>query len=156
MSHMTHFAIIHYTFKAVLTKLPGKMDEEVGKELYQIHINNVLINNWEEKLIPFQYKRSLDSTITINKKCNVSIKCYFCANGRKPRDIIPKQDSTSLTICLDYTVITADINGHKHQEMSVVDLLGVYMSAKSDELVHIVLRGDFYMLTATMDPQTYS
>ena len=53
MSHMTHFAIIHYTFKAVLTKLPGKMDEEVGKELYQIHINNALINNWEEKLTPF-------------------------------------------------------------------------------------------------------
>ena len=73
----------------------------------------------------------------------------------KKIQIIPKKAGTHPKIFLESVLNNSIINNNKNWDVVVVDFMGAYMSAKKDELMHMVTRGEFYNLVATSTWKTY-
>ena len=41
MAYVTNFSMIKYKFKSIIKKLPVKTEDTVGREIYQIHMNEI-------------------------------------------------------------------------------------------------------------------
>ena len=99
---------------------------------------------------------ALESITMVNQKRDGSLKCRACADGRKQRDYIPREDAASpTTVHLDSIFIASVIDAAEHRDTAVVDLPGEFLSADNPDLVHMVFRGKMAELMGMTDPKTY-
>ena len=78
-----------------------------------------------------------------------------CADGRKQRDHIPREEASSPTVHMDSVFITAVVDAWEHRDTATADLPGAYLSADNPDLVHMISRGKMSELMAMTEPRTY-
>ena len=71
--------------------------------------------------------------MTVKQKRYDSLKGRLCADGRKQRGTMRKEDAAPPTVCTDSVLITAVIEARERRRLAVVDLLGAYLSANMDD-----------------------
>ena len=76
-----------------------------------------------------------------HKRCG-KIKGRGCADGRKQRAYITKEESTAPTVSTEAVFLTAVIDAMEGRNVVVLDVPGAFMQAKIDELVHVRFRCD--------------
>mmetsp|Transcript_26671 Transcript_26671/g.56142 ORF Transcript_26671/g.56142 Transcript_26671/m.56142 type:complete len:625 (+) Transcript_26671:3224-5098(+) len=155
MPHVTHKVMLQLSIRQGLKQFGSRGKEAVTKELNQIHLRDTFTPKTLPELTPLQRRRALESLLFLEEKRSGKVKGRMCANGRKQRDTMSKEDATSPTVITDSVLITAVIEASENRDVAVIDLPGAYLSADMDEVVHMALQGELAELMAETAPEIY-
>ena len=128
----------------------------VEKEMKQLHDRDVMIPVHKKSLTPEQRREALAYLMFLKRKRCGKIKGCGCADGRKQRTYIAKEDSTAPTVSTEVVFLTAVIDSLENQDVAVLDVPGAFMQADIDELVHVRFTGDMVKMLLQIDEQMYS
>ena len=128
----------------------------VKKEMKQLHDREVMIPVHKISLTREQRKEALAYLMFLKRKCCRKIKGRGCADGRKQRAYITKEDSTAHTVSTEAVFLTAVIDALENQDIAVLDVPGAFMQADIDELVHVRFTGEMVNMLLQIDKEMYS
>ena len=89
------------------------------------------------------------------KRCG-TIKGRDCADGRKQRAYITKEESTSPTISTKAVFLMAMIDAWENRKVAVLDMPGAFMQVDMDELVHVRFEGEMVDKLVEIDHDLYA
>eukprot|EP00804_Cyclotella_cryptica_P021176 CCRYP_001489-RA/>CCRYP_001489-RA protein AED:0.41 eAED:0.35 QI:0/-1/0/1/-1/1/1/0/615 len=102
-----------------------------------------------------QKKEALESLIFLTKKRSGRVKARACANGSKQRSYICKENAASPTVGTDRVFIAWVIKAHEGRHVVTLDIPGAFLHADTDEMIHMLLRGELAKLMVKVDPALY-
>jgi hypothetical protein len=129
--------------------------DAVLKELQQLHDRNVLEPISSNDLTPTEKKAALQYLMFLKQKRNGTIKGRGCADGRKQRDYIAKEDASSPTVSIESVMISTVIDAKERRDVATIDIPGAFMQADMDDIVHMKLEGTMAELLVKIDPILY-
>jgi hypothetical protein len=155
--HVTHMVMTQYGFKAVVRRFGDHAWDAAAKELKQLHDRVAFTPQDPAKLTHEQRRRTLEAIITVKHKRADTVEGSMCADGRKQRGTMRKEETASPTVSTDSVFITAAMEATERRRTCVVDLPGAYLSADMDdeEEVLMVLRDNLAELMALAAPEVY-
>ena len=107
-------------------------------------------------LTPEQKREVLGYLMFLKKKRCGKIKGRGCADGRKQRAYITKEQSTSPTISTEAVFLTALVDAWESRKVTELNVPGAFMQVDMDELVHVRFRGEMVDKLLEIDPELYS
>ena len=127
----------------------------VQKEMKQLHDREVMIPVHKKNLTYEQRKEALAYLMFLKRKRCGKIKGRGCADGRKQRAYIAKEDSTAPTVSTEAVFLTAVIDAWENRDVAVLDVPGAFMQADIDELVHVRFTGEMVRMLLEIDEEMY-
>ncbi|GAX11354.1 hypothetical protein FisN_22Lu047 [Fistulifera solaris] len=103
----------------------------------------------EEKLQALRYLMYLKK-----KRCG-KIKGRGCADGRKQRTYINKEDASSPTASIEAVFLSFLIDAKEKRDVGIVDVPGAFMHAFMDELVRMRISGEMVRILTNINPSKY-
>ena len=128
----------------------------VKQEMQQLHDRKVMQPIRRKDLTPEQKREALGYLMFLKKKRCGKIKGRGCADGRKQRAYITKEQSTSPTISTEAVFLTALVDAWENRKVAVLDVPGAFMPVDMDELIHVRFRGEMVDKLIEIDPELYS
>ena len=119
----------------------------VEKEMRQLHDRGVMMPVHKKSLTSEQRKEALAYFMFLNRKRCGKVKGRGCADSRKQRAYIAKEESTAPTVSTEAVFLTAVIDALESREVAVLDIPGAFMQADIDELVHVRFTGEMVVET---------
>ena len=144
------------SLKAGLRTFGSDGMKAVEKEMKQLHDRDVMIPVHKNNLTPEQRKEALAYLMFLKRKQCGKIKGRGCADGRKQRVYIAKEDSTAPTVSTEAVFLTPMIDALENRDVAVLDVPGAFMQADIDELVHVRFTGEMVKMLLQIDKQMYS
>jgi hypothetical protein len=129
--------------------------EAVLKELQQLHDRRVLEPKHADALSYHERKGALQYLMFLKQKRSGKIKGRGCADGRKQREYLSKEEVSSPTVAIESVLLTCAIDALEHRDVATVDIPGAFMQADMDEVVHMKLEGQMAELLVQLDPKLY-
>lgn len=129
--------------------------EAVLMELKQLHDRKVMEPRDPDALTAEEKRAALQYLMFLKQKKSGKIKGRGCADGRKQRAYISKEDASSPTVAIESVMISCTIDAMEGRDVGTVDIPGAFMHADIDEVVHIKLQGEMAELLAKLDPKLY-
>lgn len=129
--------------------------DAVLSELKQLHDRKVLEPRIADELSREEKLAALHYLMFLKKKRNGRIKGRGCADGRKQRLHTNKEDASSPTVAIEAVMLSCVIDAKERRDTATVDILGAFMQADMDELVHMRLDGKMAELLVQVDPDLY-
>ena len=114
----------------------------VKKEMQQLHDRKVMQPVDQKDLSPSQKKEALGYLRFLKRKRCGAIKGRGCADGRKQRAYITKEELTSSTISTETVFLTTVIDAWENHKVGVLNVPVVFMQVDMDELVHVQFEGE--------------
>ena len=99
----------------------------VEKEMCHLHGRDVIMPVHKHCLTPKQRKEALAYLIFLKCKHCGKIKGCGCADGRKQRAYIAKEESTAPTVSTEAVFLTAMIDALENRNVAVLDVPGAFM-----------------------------
>ena len=84
-----------------------------------------------------------------------SLKGRACADSRKQRAYIPKENVASPTVSLEDVLLTTTIEAEEKRHVAVADIPNAFMQTKMDDKVDMKLRGKLAEIMVLMTPEIY-
>ena len=128
----------------------------VKKEMQQLHDRKVMQPVDRKDLSPSQKKEALGYLMFLKKKRCGAIKGRGCADGRKQRAYITKEESTSPTVSTEAAFLTAVVDAWENRKVAVLDVPGAFMQVEMDELVHVRFEGEMVDKLLEIDHDLYA
>ena len=128
----------------------------VRKEMQQLHDRKVMQPINRKDLTPAQKREALGYLMFLKKKRSGTVKIRGCADGRKQRAYITKEESTSPTISTEAVFLTAVVDAWENRKVAVLDVLGAFMQVDMDELVHVRFEGEMVDKLLEIDEDLYA
>ena len=128
----------------------------VEKEMRQLHDRGVMIPVHKKNLTPDQRREALAYLMFLKRKRCGKVKGRGCADGRKQRAYITREESTAPTVSTEAVFLTAVIDALESREVAVLDVPGAFMQADIDELVHVRFTGKMVSKLLDIDNDMYS
>ena len=128
----------------------------VKQEMQQLHDRRVMQPVRRKDLSPAQKREALGYLMFLKKKCCGKIKGRGCADGRKQRAYITKEESTSPTISTEAVFLAAVVDAWEHRKIAVLDVPGAFMQVDMDELVHVRFSSEMVDKLLEIDHELYS
>ena len=88
-------------------------NQAVKSEMGQLHKRTVMKPRYSKDLTTEQRREALAYLMFLKQKRCGTIKARGCADGRKQRDKITKQESASPTVATESVFITAVVDAHE-------------------------------------------
>ena len=92
----------------------------------------------------------------LKEKRTGQIKGRGCADGRKQRDELGKDDVSSPTVATESVMLSCTIDAHEKRDVAVVDVPGAFLQADMEDTVHMRLDGAMAELLIRLDPELYN
>ena len=127
----------------------------VTKELVQLHERGVVEPKYIQDLDGPQKQAALQYLMFLKQKRNGVIKGRGCADGRKQRAHISKEDASSPTVAIESVMISCTIDAKENRDVGIVDIPGAFMQADMEDVVHMKLEGKMAELMVRIDPKLY-
>jgi Reverse transcriptase (RNA-dependent DNA polymerase) len=127
----------------------------VKNELQQLHDRKVMAARHHTDLSFEQKREALAYLMFLKRKRCGKIKGRGCADGRKQRAYIAKEDAASPTVATEAVFLTAVVDALEGREVAVVDVPGAFMQADMDEVVHVRFTGKMVELLLEIDENMY-
>ena len=143
------------SLKAGLRTFGNDGVKAVEKEMRQLHDRGVMMPVHKKSLTPEQRKETLAYLMFLKRKRCGKVKGSGCADGRKQRAYIAKEESTAPTVSTEAVFLTAVIDALESREVAVLDIPGAFMQADIDELVHIRFTGEMVNMLLHIDNDMY-
>jgi len=128
-------------FKASVKNFGARAEDAVLKEFSQLNDYNCLTPRRD--LTKEEKKMALEYLMIIQEKRDGRIKATGCADGRKQRGYLLKEEVSSPTVSFDSLMMSSLIDSYEKRKVITVDIPGAYLQSKlhQDEKIFIVLRG---------------
>ena len=127
----------------------------VEKEMRQLHDRDVMKPVHKGSLTAEQRKEALAYLMFLKRKRCGKVKGRGCADGRKQRAYISKEESTAPTVSTEAVFLTTVIDAMEGRNVVVPDVPGAFMQAEIDELVHVRFTGAMVTLLLEIDHEMY-
>jgi hypothetical protein len=88
------------------------------------------------------------------KRCGL-IKGRGCADGRKQRDYLTKEETSSPTVAIESVLLLCTIDVKERRNVATVDIPAAFMQTDMEDTVHTVLEGTMAELLVKLDPKLY-
>jgi hypothetical protein len=92
----------------------------------------------------------------LKEKRTGKIKGRGCADGRKQRETLSKEEVSSPTVAIESVLLSCTIDAHEGRDVATVDIPGAFMQADMDDTVHMRIEGSMADLLIRLDPAYYS
>jgi hypothetical protein len=129
--------------------------EAVKKEMLQLHERKVMEPKHATELTQEQRREALAYLMFLKRKRCGKIKGRGCADGRKQRAYITREDAASPTVATESVFLTTVIDALEGRDVAVLDVPGAFMQADMDELVHVRFTGKMVDLLMEIDQKMY-
>ena len=93
------------------------------------------------ELTAMDKKQPLNLITMIKEKRDGKIKGRACADGRKQRRYINRDDVSSPTVQLESLMISLLIDAHEHLDVATADIVGAYLLADIKDFVLVTISG---------------
>ena len=100
----------------------------------------------------YDKRQALISLMFLTKKSSGEIKAHGCADGRKQREHIAKDEATAPTVSTDALFITLVISAHEQHNVASADIPGAFLHADNDERVTMRLDGILAEMMVKLHP----
>ena len=137
-------------------KLGVKMFGEPGvaavkKEVRQLHDREVMKAVMKSTLTKEQIRQALGYLMFLKRKRCGKIKGRGCADGRKQRAFIAKEDASLPTVATEAVFMTAILDAMERREVAVIDIPGAFMQAIMNPGVYMRITGLMVTLLLEID-----
>lgn len=138
-------------------KLFGKSGESaVQKELEQLHDRGVISPRSGLSLTPSERHEALKYLMFLKEKRDGTIKGRGCADGRKQRGYVTKEEASSPTICTEAVFIIIVIAAKEERDVATMDIPGAFLQTDLDgETIIVKFEGRMAEVLAMIDPSLY-
>ena len=153
-----HCSMTQLSMKAGMLRWGDKGQNDVSKELSQLHMRDTLEPINPKTLKKQEYDQVLESHLFLKEKRDKSIKGRMVAGGDKQRSTINKADADSHTEALEYVLLTATIDAKKGRDVATVDNPNAFITPcikNEEDKVIMRLRGRLAELMAATAPEIY-
>jgi len=97
-------------------------------------------------------KYALNYLMFLKRKQTGQVKGRGCADGRKQREYISKEDATSPTVAIEAVFLTAMVDAFEGRSVVVVDVPRVFMQADMDKIVYVRFNGEMVEMLVKINP----
>lgn len=139
-----HTAIKRFDQKAI---------DAVLKEYAQLHDMSVFAFENAKKLTAQAKRRALNLITKVKLKRCGKVKARGCADGRKQRLYIRKEDVTSPTVQLESLIVTMLMDEHQHRDVATADISGAFLRADMKEFILVRITGDSVDIICEVHPE---
>jgi hypothetical protein len=129
--------------------------QAIKKEMLQLHERKVMEPKHATELSHEQKREALAYLMFLKRKRCGKIKGRGCADGRKQRAYIAREDAASPTVATESVFLTMVIDALEGRDVAVLDVPGAFMQADMDELVHVRFTGKMVDLLMEIDQNMY-
>ena len=143
------------SLKAGLRTFGADGVKAVEKEMRQLHDRGVMAPVHRKRLTHEQRKEALAYLMFLKRKRCGKVKGRGCADGRKQRSYITKEESTAPTVSTEAVFLTAVVDALEGREVAILDVPGAFMQADIDELVHVRFTGKMVDMLLEIDSEMY-
>jgi hypothetical protein len=91
----------------------------------------------------------------LKQKQDGTVKGRGCADGRKQREYVTKEEASSPTVAIESVMLSCVIDAKENRDVGTVDLPGAFMQADMEDTVHMKLEGQMAELLVRIDPKLY-
>ena len=129
----------------------------VTKELQQLHDRKVIKPMKAHELTDEQRRKALAYLMFLKEKRDGSIKGRGCADGRKQRGWMDKEDTSSPTVSIQALILSCMIDAKEERDTATADIPGAFL--QTDDLsgeTHLRLDEVMTELLAKIDPDLYN
>ena len=127
----------------------------VIKELSQLHMRDVLEPQRSEELTPSEKAAALAYLMFLKEKKTGEIKGRGCADGRKQREYMSKEENSAPTVSIESVVLSCVIDAMEKRDVCFIDIPGAFMQAEMNDTVHVKMEGSLAELMVKIDPKLY-
>ena len=143
------------SLKAGLCTFGSDGMKAVEKEMRHLHDREVMTPVHKKCFTPEQRKEALAYLMFLKHKHCGKIKGHGCADGRKQRAYIAKEDLMAPTVSTEAVFLTAVIDALENRDVAVLDVPGAFMQADINELVHVRFTGEMVNMLLQIDKEMY-
>jgi hypothetical protein len=154
-SHHLNTVFTQHSMKKGIKLYGNAGIQAVLKELQQLHDRKVLEPKDPAALTRAAKLAALHYLMFLKQKRNGTIKGRGCANGRKQRDYIAKEDASSPTVAIELVMLSSVIDAKERCDVATIDIPGEFMQANMEDTVHMKLEGTMAELLIKIDPAMY-
>jgi hypothetical protein len=153
---LEHTAMTQYSVKKGLQMFGEAGVEAVMQELKQLHDRSVIKPVNPQTLSHETKYNALPYLMFLKQKRTGKIKGRGCADGRKQRETMSKEEVSSPTVAIESVMISCTIDAHEERDVATVDIPGAFMQADMEGTVHLRIDGAMAELLIRLDPALYS
>ena len=134
--------LTQYNLKQGVKLFGDKAYAAIRKEMLQLHTRKVLMPRRRCDLTKEHMDKMLEYIMTIKEKADESIKGRGCADGRKQRLWISKDESSFPTPAPEAVYVSCAIDAREAREVATLDIPGMFLQTQAKpESLFVVLRG---------------
>jgi hypothetical protein len=152
---LEHTVMTQYSMKRGIKLFGSDGVDAVLQELKQLHDRNVIEPVQMASLSADDKRNALQYLMFLKQKRTGKIKGRGCADGRKQRSFISKEDSSSPTVSIEAVMLTCTIDAQEKRDVATVDIPGAFMQAEMDDIVYMKIEGTMAELLVKLDTQRY-
>jgi hypothetical protein len=128
----------------------------VEKELKSLHTMDACKPLNPELVTKEQKSAALRYLMYLTKKRCGRIKARGCADGRKQRSYMTKEETSSPTVATESLMLSCAIDARENRDVATVDIPVAFMQADMEGIVDMKLEGPMADMFAKLDPKLYS
>lgn len=148
--------LTQYGIRTGLQVFGSEGEETVRRGLQQIHDRNVLRPRSGLPLTRTERREALQYLMFLKQKLHDTIRGRGCADGRKQRGYVTKEEASSPTIASERVFLIITIAAKEDSDIAIVDIPGAFMQTKIyGKIVLIRFEGRLAELLSMIDPSLY-
>ena len=152
---LEHTALTQYSVKKGLKVFGNEGTQAVLDEMKQLD-NMDVIEPMEARTMTRTDKRSaLEYLMFLKKKRCGRIKGRGCADGRKQRGHMTKEETSSPTVSTEGLLLSCTIDAQEGRDVATTDIPGAFMQTDINDTVYVRLSGPLATLLAKVDKDKY-
>jgi len=152
---LEHTVMTQYSVNKGLKIFGESGVEAILQELQQLHGRKVIEPVMPSSLSYQAKKDALPYLMFLKRKRTGKIKGRGCADGRKQRETLTKEEVSSPTVAIESVLLSCTIDAHESRDVATVDIPGAFMQADMDDVVHMRIEGSMADLLIRLDPDYY-
>jgi hypothetical protein len=155
LQDLEHTALTQYSAKKGLKVFGEAGAEAIISEMKQLDAMDVIEPKKADTLTKAEKKASLEYLMFLKQKRCGRIKGRGCADGRKQRLYMSKEDTSSPTVTTEGLFLSCTIDAKEGRDVATADIPGAFMQTDMDAVVHVRLSGALASLLTRVDPKKY-
>jgi hypothetical protein len=122
-------------------------------ELQQLHDRKVMMPVDSETMSTKDKHKALNYLMFMKMKRCGKVKACGCADGRKQRAHIDREEASSPTVAIESILLSCVIDAEEGRHVATADISGAFMQDDMDEMVYMRLEGAMVDLLLKVAPE---
>ena len=127
-------------------------------EMKQLHIPDTFDPRHRHELSTKEQSEVLESQMFLKLKRDGKIKGREVSGGKKQRDFISKEESSSPTVATEAVLLSCVIDAQEHQDVATIDIPKAFIQnpvKKIEDMATIILQGALVDVLVNRTPDIY-